>query len=155
MAMAGQFLGTGRFIGIDPWTKAAAIEGEAGTAHEEWWSKLNIEQVYRTCQVQLKKLGLETVELCRMMDTEAIEGFADGSIDVFHSDSNHSEVVSVRVTRSWHAKIKKGGIVIFDDHTWETQAEATAILKGERDLKYELLSEVVCEKGSYIVSRKL
>lgn len=154
--MAGQMLGYGKYIGIDPWSKSAAIEGEAGTAHEEWWSAIDLEKIYSDCQIGLKQLGLETIELWRMDDQQALERIQDHSIDIFHSDSNHSEVVSVRVTRQWHSKIRPGGLVIFDDHTWPTQAEATAILKGERDLPYRLVKEVITEgKGSYIVSRKV
>lgn len=156
IAMACQHMGTGRCIGIDPWSKAAAIEGEAGSPHEEWWSKLDLERIYRDCQVGLKQLGLETIELWRMNDIQALKGIEDGSIDLFHSDSNHSKVVSERVTREWHRKIRVGGVVVMDDSEWETQSEAVAILKGKRDLGYELIKEVVTpEKGSYIVSRKL
>src|SRR5574343_2081332 len=106
IAMACQHLGTGRCIGIDPWSKAAAIEGEAGSPHEEWWSKLDLERIYRDCQTQLRQLGLETIELWRMNDIQALPHIQDELIDLFHSDSNHSRVVSERVTREWHRKIR-------------------------------------------------
>ena len=155
IAMACQHMGTGRCVGIDPWSKGAAIEGEAGSPHEEWWSKLDLEKIYRECLTGLRQLGLETVEIMRMNDIQALPHFEDGSIDLFHSDSNHSRVVSERVTREWHRKIRVGGVVIMDDSEWETQSEAVAILKGKRDLGYELIKEIVTpEKGSYIVSRR-
>lgn len=153
LAMAAQHIGVGRCIGIDPWSIPAALEGEIGGAHMEWWSKLNLDKIYQDCRSKMGDLGLlSTVDLWREKDTASNQRFVEGSIDLLHSDSNHSPEVSERVTRNWHPKLRVGGILIFDDCAWPTQAKAVEIIKGE--LNYEILHEETGDKGSYLVARR-
>lgn len=149
VAMACQHLGQGRCIGIDPWATAAALEGEIGDEHVAWWAKVTLEEIYQDCLVKLKQLGLDhSVEIWRMKDTDAISRFQDGEIDFLHSDSNHGELVSCRVTTAWHAKLRRGGIEIFDDCDWPTQAKAVALIKNT--LGYE----IIFDNGKYLVAQK-
>jgi hypothetical protein len=151
--MAVQLVGKGRCIGIDPWSRPAALEGDIGKEHSDWWEKLDLEKIHRDCVGRLKQLGLDnTIELWREMDTTACPKFTDGQIDLLHSDGNHSEVVSERITREWHPKLRVGGILILDDCAWPTQAKAVGIIKGE--LNYEILHEETGDKGSYLVARR-
>lgn len=153
MAMACQNIGSGRCIGIDPWTVKASTEGNLEQVHLDWWGKIDHENVYQLCKSRLRQVGLGGVELWRETDETAITKFDDGTIDLLHSDSNHSEEVSVRVTQMWHPKIRKGGILVFDDILWSTQARAVEMIKKE--MGYEILDEVINDQESYLVARKL
>jgi predicted O-methyltransferase YrrM len=130
MAMACQHIGNGRVVGIDPWSKEAALEGENSKENSEWWSNLDLDQIYRTCQSTVFSLGVEDyLTLMRKHDVDALELFEDGSIDLIHLDSNHSEVISVRSVRDWVPKLKPGGFFAMDDSDWATTARAIELLK--------------------------
>jgi predicted O-methyltransferase YrrM len=147
MAMAGQSAGNGcRFIGIDPWTKAAALEGTLPQEHVDWWSKIDLNKIFIECGLGLRQLGLDEVELWRMTDEEALPKFEDGSIDILHIDATHTEEVSMRLVNQWLPKVKAGGHCAFDDLDWPTQAKAIAVMRERCD--------VLFEDGKYMVARK-
>jgi hypothetical protein len=156
MAMAGQANGCGRFVGIDPWTTDAVVEdGAGGVDHLKWWSVLPIEAIYQRCVASLKQLGLENIEIMRMTDEQALPLFSDGSIDVLHSDSNHSAVVSQRVTRQWHSKLRQHAHLIFDDVdpvNWPEQAEAVRLITDE--LGYYDVRTIKEGDCKYLIARK-
>ena len=130
MAMACQEIGHGSVTGIDPWTKSAALEGGTTKENDEWWAALDIDQVYRTCISTIKTVGVEDyLQILKMHDAEALGLFDDGSIDMLHVDSNHSEVVSVRTVRDWTPKVSAGGIVVMDDSNWATTQRAVELLR--------------------------
>lgn len=135
MAMACQHAYTGRVYAIDPWTKAAALEGGTNPENDAWWAALDIDKIYRTFMSNVRTLGVEDwIEVHRMHDIDALPLFRDGSINLWHLDSNHSEAVSVRSVQDWIPKIAPGGFVCFDDVGWPTQQKALGILKHEMGL---------------------
>lgn len=139
MGMACQHLGKGKVTGIDPWSKQASCEGGINEANDEWWGDLDHDRVRQTCLSATKTLGVEDiVKYLHMHDVEALPHFQDGEIDFIHIDSNHSEPASCRTVKDWVPKVKYGGIVVFDDTDWPSQAKAI-----------ELLSERLLLIGTY------
>ena len=135
MAMACKTIGKGRVIGIDPWTKDAALEGENSKENEQWWSSINLEETYKTFIHQV--LANDVLDTCfwhRMKSEEAIKLYQDNTIGFLHCDSNHSEKVSLAEIDQWSPKVKNKGIWIMDDTDWPTMQKAKAYIltKGFR-----------------------
>ena len=63
--------------------------------------------------------------------------FADESIDFLHIDGNHSEESSVFDVTYWLPKVKKGGVICFDDAWWESTQKAIKLLLQDCDLMEE------------------
>ena len=160
MGMACQEAGCGEVIGIDPWTKAAAVEGGTSPESDEWWSKLDYEKIYSGALGATRALGVDdVVRFERTHDTVMLGEFLDGTIDLLHLDSNHSELVSVRSVRDWTPKMRPGGILLVDDSHWASQARAVELLKTELGYRHLDTKEFLNAEGQiamqYMVFEKL
>lgn len=137
MGMACQEAGCGEVIGIDPWTRNAAVEGGTSPENDEWWSKVDYETIYTGANGARAALGVDdVVTFQRAHDTVMLGEFLDGSIDLLHLDSNHSEAVSVRSVRDWTPKMRPGGIIICDDSHWPSMQRAIELLKTDFGYKH-------------------
>jgi predicted O-methyltransferase YrrM len=131
MALGLRDQGFGQAHGIDPFTKAAALEGDNDKANDDWWGKLDYEDILRRARQGIEQSGLSAfVQLKRVTSHVAVADYADGSIDVLHQDSNHSEAVSVQEVKSWMPKLAAEGLWVFDDVNWPTTAAAQALLES-------------------------
>ena len=159
MAMACQHAYTGKVHAIDPWTKAAALEGGTNPENDAWWSALDIDKIYRTFMSNVRTLGVEDwIEVHRVHDVDALPLFRDGSVNLFHLDSNHSEAVSVRSVRDWIPKVAAGGFVFFDDISWPSQLRALELLKNDLGLteigEFDMHDEKGEVSGRYALFQK-
>lgn len=131
MAMALEAVG-GVAFGIDPWSVAAALEGEESEANRDWWSKnVDLENVFTNFVQQV--LAQRLTRTCRWIraESEAVAPmFEDASIGLLHLDSNHSELVSCRDVATWRAKVAPAGIWVLDDSNWASQAKAIEMIKA-------------------------
>ncbi|MFM1995960.1 MAG: hypothetical protein RLZZ111_347 [Planctomycetota bacterium] len=128
MALAAEAHG-GVVHAIDPWDVAASLEGDNGAENDAWWSRLDHEAIYREFLQGVDAFGVrDTVRVLRMKDTEAIDRFPDGAIDLLHVDGNHSAAVSMRYVRQWGPKLAPGGHLVMDDIDWATQRETVRLL---------------------------
>src|SRR3990167_5942328 len=130
MAVVCKKRGEGHCYVIDPWDKIASVEGyPLEDTNAVWWSKLDYSYVYREWRNALRRYDVEkfVTELKGKSD-EFVKNFAEGSINIFHLDSNHSELVSCREVEQWHPKIKMGGYFVFDDTDWNTTLKAQTML---------------------------
>lgn len=118
-------------IGIDPWEKDAAIEGSLNPVDKEWWSKVDLEDIYMKFRQNLIFFQVDDiVEVWRKTDTESLPQFVDESICILHVDGNHSPEVSRRYIDQWLPKVKRGGILIMDDIDWPTQADTVKLIES-------------------------
>jgi Methyltransferase domain len=119
----------GRVHGIDPFTKDAALEGTNGEANNEWWAKLDYEEIRAHAIVAVEKHGLQPyTALIREKSQDVVDRYGDGTIDILHQDSNHSAEVSTAEVRAWSPKLRLGGFWIFDDIDWESTQGARQLL---------------------------
>lgn len=148
MAMAVQCNGKGKAIGIDPWCKEAVVEGENAKANDEWWTNIDLEQVYINFVNTVLALNLSSVCFWqRMKSDEAIKNFRDSTIDMLHCDSNHSQQVSLNEIDQWSPKVAVGGLWIMDDADWDTMQKAKEyILDRGFQLKKDYVKWAVYEK---------
>lgn len=127
MALACKFKGTGVAVGVDPWKLGDCLEGTNDPANAEWWSKLDLEAIYRGFIRKVLDLGLTyQCQWLRYRSSDVLPFFRDGSIDILHQDSNHSEEVSCFELDAWTPKIATGGLLIQDDRLWPSMAKAVA-----------------------------
>jgi Methyltransferase domain len=132
MSLACQGLRRGRVEGIDPYTAAAALEGRNDKANDEWWAKISYEDILRQARAAIENNGLAPyAKIIRATSADAVGAYADGSIDVLHQDSNHSEEITCAEVRAWTPKIRPGGFWIADDTNWATTQKAYAALAND------------------------
>lgn len=126
MAMAHNFIGKGSVIGIDPYTKEAALEGQCGD-HQKWWSEFkDMDWVLNLFieQVQKRNLG-SYVTLIRSKSDDVTP---PDTIDLFHCDGNHSDQ-AVRDVERFASHVRVGGITIMDDINWPGGGVSRAVQK--------------------------
>lgn len=125
IALVLRHQGFGQVHGIDPFTREASLEGSNDPANNEWWAGLDYEAIAREAQTTLYKLELTGfAQIIRMRSREVAGFYEDGSVDLLHQDSNHSEEISCEEVELWAPKIRPGGIWVFDDTNWPTTKKA-------------------------------
>jgi hypothetical protein len=138
MALTLAAQGSGRADGIDPFSAAASLEGANDVANDEWWSKLDYEEIARSAQTTLYRLGLTPyAQLVRMRSREVAGFYGDGTVNVLHQDSNHSEEITCEEVELWAPKIRSGGYWVFDDTNWATTQKAQRELEARGFLEIE------------------
>jgi len=129
MAVACQCLQSGRIDGIDPYTAAASLEGHNDRANDEWWAKVDYAAIFRQASNAIKANGLTPyAQIIRVKSEDAAAGYASGSVDVLHQDSNHSLKISTSEVLGWLPKLRMGGFWIQDDTDWPSTARAQGML---------------------------
>lgn len=132
MALALKETQCGVIYGIDPWSVDAALEGDNDPANNQWWTNnVNLEDIYlRFVHEVLKYQVQKECRWVRMRSDEIVDAFKDGSIELLHQDSNHSEEVSCREVDMWSVKLAPNAVWILDDADWFTQRNAIERIKN-------------------------
>jgi predicted O-methyltransferase YrrM len=104
---------------IDPYSAGACVEGMTTEQNKAYWSNQNmLNAVKAGFLAAVRDLELQNITLHQMTSAEAVAQFADGSIDILHSDGNHSAEPTMRDLKLWLPKVRVGGVVIQDDIQW-------------------------------------
>ncbi len=122
------FMTKNTVFGIDAWEKNASLEGKNDKSNDEWWEKIEYDQMYNYTLELFNKYNCKNVKLLRMKSSDAIDNFENNSIDFLHQDSNHSEEISCNEVELYHEKVKINGIWVFDDTNWKTTKKAQDLL---------------------------
>ena len=130
-ASALKFLGQGVVCAIDPWMHSNCLEGyDVNDPNYQWWSKLNLESIYQGFLTVLSRFQLQPYcHVMRMTGLQALDEFADGSIDILHIDGNHTKDSALSDAEMYLPKVKKGGYIWFDDVNWASTANACQFLE--------------------------
>jgi methyltransferase family protein len=130
--------GLGRVDGIDPYTRAAALEGTNGPVNDQWWSAVDYKGVMESAARAVEQTSLGSrARIIRKRALEAVGGYADGSIDILHQDGNRSEEVSLAETRAWMPKIRAGGLWILESTNWRSTWPAQELLEASGFVRSE------------------
>lgn len=122
----------GQIYGVDPWRKAAAIEGE-NSANAGWWGTIDIEAIHRATMKAMWDAGLEpwaTVIRSESQNCHPLFNF----IDILNIDANHSEIASCRDVANYLPRVRKDGFIWFDDADWSTTHKAQQIVEQQCDI---------------------
>lgn len=129
-ALALKSLGRGIVFGIDPWKMEPCLEGVNDKENDSWWSRVNWDSIIKHYFELFQKHDLlEYHAHLRKKDEECLDYFKDGSIDIIHIDSNHSEELACQTVKLWWPKIKSGAVIIMDDIDWFGPSKAVDLLK--------------------------
>jgi len=109
-------------IGIDPYNTGDCLEGQMEEKHVAWWGNVDLHQVRLAYERELAKYP-HAVHIYRKSQ-DAVDMFNDRSIDLLHIDGNHSEQVSLQDVKNWEPKIKRDGVIVFDDIDWPSTKRA-------------------------------
>lgn len=126
-AMAMRENNSGVVWGIDPWTKEAALEGEAGTPNGDWWAKLDLDVIRNGAMNAITRANLWPWTRILVAKGQECVGFFN-EVAVLHVDGNHHEEKAFQDATSWLPKVKQGGIILFDDIDWVSTRKAVAYL---------------------------
>jgi predicted O-methyltransferase YrrM len=123
MAFALEDLGRGGIVyGIDPWSANSSAEG-MDDIHKDWWSSLDHGSILRKLQSKIGQFSLNKyIQLIQETSADAPE---IPNIDILHIDGNHSDGASYLDVIKWVPLVRRGGMIVFDDITWDTTIRAT------------------------------
>lgn len=76
-------------------------------------------------------------ELLREMSVNAIQRFADNSLDVVYVDADHKYEPVLADIRAWYAKVKPGGILCGDDYIEGSHIEKFGVIEAVKDFAVE------------------
>ncbi|OGN64297.1 MAG: hypothetical protein A3E80_05565 [Chlamydiae bacterium RIFCSPHIGHO2_12_FULL_49_9] len=110
-----KYLQHGFVDAIDVWSNAEAVRNmEAGDLNRNWWSWVNMEEVYGTFLARLAERSLtEYVRILRGT-SEAIAPLI-GEIDFLHLDGDYSEKGSLRDVELYLPKVRPGGYILLSN----------------------------------------
>ena len=133
MAIGHEALGSGCVVAVDPWERAASLEGVNAPENDAWWGGLDHEAIYQSFVRALAESRVEPYcRVLRLRSQVAADRFGDGSIAVLHQDSNHSVEVSATEVALWTSKLCAGGYWVADDTDWVTTGQAQRLLQEKR-----------------------
>lgn len=137
-AMALRYNKQGVVVGIDPWRRAATVEGGVGAENHAWWSNLELHTVHSDFMENLWRLELGRWCLPWRCGAEECFGmFQPQSIDILHVDGNHSELVSCRDLDLYLPRVRHGGYVWIDDSHWNELKAAVKRMDAELDFQFD------------------
>ncbi|MEI7486609.1 MAG: class I SAM-dependent methyltransferase [Chryseobacterium sp.] len=144
----------GIVVGIDPWTHDAALEDMEKDENKEWWSKINLDEIYKNFTSQLKFYKVDSFcKIYRDKSENVINEFKDESIDILHIDGNHCEKLAYQDSVSYFPKVKKGGYIFFDDTSWSENGKNISTEKGLNYLLQYCEKECIVGKDCVILKK--
>jgi predicted O-methyltransferase YrrM len=126
-AAALRHLGAGEIYGIEAWSPDVAIENVTNEANDDWWSKVDFacikQEFYRFVAATNLTRHVRVIEA----PSARAAGLFD-QIDFLHIDGAHSVINAAEDVILYARKVRRGGIVVFDDVNWRSTAPALELL---------------------------
>lgn len=120
MALAAQTQLKGSVVAIDPWSNKIAAQAHQGKEHVEWWSGVDMADVYSKFIGRVISLGLnDHVQVLKETSQNAAWWIGKESVGVLHVDGDHTEEVSLADAIVYLPKVAPGGIIFWDDISWQ------------------------------------
>jgi len=129
IALTLKHIGQGQIAGIDPWFCEPCLEGE-NEANREWWSKLDLDEIYEEFAAIVFRLGLANIVATIRARSQDVYWMMN-DLDLLSIDGNHSEGVSCRDVELYMPRVKSGGIILFDDTTWASTQKALGMVADQ------------------------
>jgi predicted O-methyltransferase YrrM len=126
-AAALRHIGAGEIYGIEAWSPDIAVENVTNEANDDWWSKVDFARIKQ----EFYRFVAATNLTRHVRVIEAPSGRAAGlfdQIDFLHIDGAHSIINAAEDVILYARKVRRGGIVVFDDVNWQSTAPAFELL---------------------------
>ncbi len=147
--------GSGIVFAVDAWSNKEAAKGfQEGSRLYEWWSKIDLTQVYFQFLQQLNIDHLK--EICKVYKKTSAEAsalFQEESIDFLHIDGNHSENGFFSDVYNYYPKVKEGGYILLNDANWVSARKAVIYLLENCELcipYHEKMTYLLFKKSSQV-----
>jgi hypothetical protein len=126
-AAALQYAGVGAIYGIEAWSPNVATENATNNGNDEWWSKVDFSGIKREFYRFLVTANLTPqVRIIEAPSSRAAALF--DQIDFLHIDGSHSMVNATEDVILYARRVRRGGIIVFDDVNWKSTAPARELL---------------------------
>lgn len=126
-----------KFYAIDPF---ALYEGYTDKPDvNEFGNQANLDRLAE--QVKARVAGMlpnGRSQLLREMSCNAVNQFADNSVDVVYVDADHKYEPVLADIRAWYAKVKPGGILCGDDYIEGSHIEKFGVIEAVKDFATEM-----------------
>lgn len=129
-ALAIDYLNEGVIVAIDAWDSIECIRNydlDKDKAHVNFWTKMNLEQVYFYFLHLLTRFEIGERVLV-IKDTSDKAALLLGEIDILHIDGNHSNTQSLADAKNYFPKVRSGGYIWLSDASKETVFETKKFL---------------------------
>jgi predicted O-methyltransferase YrrM len=131
MGLALKELGRGKLYTIDPWKRSDCLESE-NDANKGWWQSIDLDWVHKGAMEAFWRLGLDEYVIPIRAQSQYVHQLFT-NIDMLNIDGNHAEVPSCRDVQNYVPKVRKDGIILFDDCDWETTRKAQGLILDYAD----------------------
>lgn len=139
-----QKAGGGKIVGIDSWSSTDNVAGHDQADAKQWWGpEGDCGKVLHVRKAEaygwVESLGIKDfVELREKHVADAAADFDEESLDFLHMDAGKSFVDSMKHNALWLPKVKRGGIIVYDDIDWRTTRAAYMRLRQHTRVLYEI-----------------
>jgi len=132
LALGYKLAGRGAVDGIDSWSREDCLEGQQSEVDQQLWGRdTDYEALVQHTLNGVERFGVKDVaRVVRKRTTDALDDYENGSIDLIHLDSNHSELTSCRDVTAWLPKMAPSSVWIADDTNWPSMQKALRILES-------------------------
>jgi len=136
IAKAIQYNRSGKVLAIDAWNSKIATQGFARTdPNYAWWNQLNYNQFYYNTLSLINQSNLaQYCTLIKKSSQEALELFADESIDFIHFDGNHNAEFAFWDVYNYFPKVKDSGYILLNDPNWASMTRSLTFLLERADI---------------------
>lgn len=129
MALAHQFNGFGKCVGVDPWLASKSVLGQTGENATWWADQERHDQVYARFMQAVERTGLrEWVDIRKQTSAEATP---PDRIGVLISDGNHGPE-SIADIMKWAPRVPVGSICYADDLQWDGGAVLESVKRLQK-----------------------
>jgi predicted O-methyltransferase YrrM len=133
MAMALKSLGRGTITGIEAWSPAASVEYATNEVNDNWWRDVDYALVKRKFFAFV--VDNDLLPWIKILETtSSLAAPLIHDVDFLHIDGGHSTFGASEDVINYVKKVKKGGIVVFDDVNWASTQPAVEIVLDVCDL---------------------
>lgn len=150
LALAHKHVNSGKAIGIDPYSRDAAIAGQVNPEDKEWWSKIDYDKFHDAAQANIKKYGCEP--FCSLVRKTSDDFEVPIGIGILSIDGNHG-VQAVMDVNHFAPNVTVGGLVFMDDLEWAGGAVSKAVKRLE-DLGFAEIYRVTDGESWAVLQRK-
>ena len=126
-AAALQHNGSGHVYAIETWQADVAVQDPTNEANDAWWSQVDFSRI----KGDLLRFMVDQDLVTRIRVIEAPSARAAAlfeQIDFLHIDGSHSMVCAAEDVILYARKLRRGGLVVFDDVNWASTRPAREIL---------------------------
>lgn len=140
MALALKANGTGRAYGIEAWSPAVATQFVTNEANDGWWQKVDYHGIKRKFIEFILRHDL--LDVIKIVEADAARAhLLFDRIDLLHIDGGHSLFGAAADVVHYAPRVRPGGIILFDDVSWETTKPAVTALGNIADRIDEIMDE--------------